>query len=265
MFLFCLVGGVPFGKTPQPFTQRRGRPEAEILLQRRRVGVCLRHVTGLHRHKFLMRLEIIVCRQHAGTHQLFLKYGYEVEKVLGMAVAYVVNLVRRYGKAVVAVTAFRGVLHDTQDAFNDVVYVGEVAPAVAVIEYPYPAAFNQIVGKAEVGHVGTACRTVHGEEAQARARDVVQLAVGVCHELVAFLRGGVKAYGAVRLVVRAVRHLPVAAVHAARAGVYQVLHAAAASVVAVAAGLKYVVEAYEVACHVCAGVAYAVSHAGLGG
>ena len=87
-------------------------------------------------------------------------------------------------------------------------------------EYLYGLARPQLVGKAVIGHVRAARRAVHREEAQARARDVVQLAVGMRHELVAFLRGGVEAHGAVRLVVRAVGHFPVAAVHAARAGVH---------------------------------------------
>ena len=54
---------------------------------------------------------------------------HEVEQVFGLAASDVVDLIRRYGQAVVARHTLGGFLHDTDDALHDVVDVGEVAAA----------------------------------------------------------------------------------------------------------------------------------------
>ena len=38
-----------------------------------------RHITRLHRHKFLVGFKVIVLRKHSCTHKLFLENGYEVK------------------------------------------------------------------------------------------------------------------------------------------------------------------------------------------
>lgn len=149
-----------------------------------------------------MGVEVVAGGEDTGTDKLFLKDADEVEEVLGTVVADVVHLVGRHGQAVLAVALLGGVAHDAHHAFHDVVHIGEVALAVAVVEDFYLLAPHQLVGKAEVGHVGTAGRAVDGEEAQAGGGDVVKLGIGVRHQLVALLRGGVEADGIVHLVVR---------------------------------------------------------------
>ena len=212
-----------------------------------------------------MGLEIVVPGQHPGPDQLLLKDGHEVQQALRGTVADVVHHVRRLGKAVSAVASLGRVAHDPHHALHDVVYVGEVPQAVAVVEYFYLLAFYQFVREAEVGHVGPAAGAVDGEEPQARGRYVVELAVGVGQQLVALLGGGVEADGVVHLVVGGVRHLPVGAVDAGRRGVDQMLNAGASSVVAVAAGLQDVVESDQVALYVRVGIGDAVPDPGLGG
>ena len=108
-----------------------------------------------------------------------------------MVVADVIDFVGREGESVFAVLLFWGVLHHADDAFDDVVDVGKVALALAVVENLDGLAGFELVGEAEVGHVGAAGGAVNGKESQARARDVVELAVGVRHELVALFGGGV--------------------------------------------------------------------------
>ena len=211
-----------------------------------------------------MGLEVVVHGQHAGPDQLLLEDGHEVQKALRGAVADVVHHVRRLGKAVPAVASLGRAAHDPHHALHDVVYVGEVPQAVAVVEYFYLLAFYQFVREAEVGHVGPAAGAVDGEEPKARGRYVVELAVGVGQKLVALLGGGVEADGVVHLVVGGVRHLPVGAVDAGRGGVDQMLNAGASSVVAVAAGLQDVVESDQVALYVRVGIGDAVPDSGLG-
>lgn len=159
-----------------------------------------------------MGIEVVVLGQDSCTHQFFLQDGHEVEKVLGGVVADVIYLVRWDGQSVLAVLLLRGVLHDAHHSLHDVVDIGEVALAVAIIENLDGLAFHQLVGEAEVSHVGTTGGAIDGKEAEAGRGNVVELAISMGHQLVALLRGGIKRYGVVHLVVCRIGHLLVAAI-----------------------------------------------------
>lgn len=159
-----------------------------------------------------MSLKVVFLGQHTGTDQLFLQDGNEVEKVFGGVVADVVYLVRGDGQSVLAVLLLRGVLHDAHHSLHNVIDIGKVALAVAIIEYLDGFAFNKLISETEVSHVGTACGAIDGEEAEAGRGNVVEFRVGMGHQLVALLGGGVEAYGGVHLIVCRIRHFLVAAV-----------------------------------------------------
>ena len=212
MLFYTIIPSIPLSKSPQAFSQAGIGLEAEVLFQGLRVGVGHGHVTWLHRNKFLVGFKVIVLGEHTGTHQLFLQDGYEVEKVLGRVVADVIYLVRGNGQSILAVLLLRGVLHDAHHSLHNVVDIGEIALAVAIIEYLDGLTFHQFVGEAEVSHVRTTCRAINCKEAQAGRGDVVELRVGMGHQLVALLGGGVEAYGVVYLVVCRIGHLLVATI-----------------------------------------------------
>lgn len=188
--------------------------------------------------------EVIVRRQHALLHQHALKRVDEVEQVLGVRVADVVDAVGGEGQPVLAHLHLGRGVHYAPHALDDVGDVGEVAAAVAHVEDLDGVAAAQLLGEAEVGHVGPAHGTVHGEEAQAGRRDGVELGVGGGHELVGLLGGGVERHRRVHAVLLGKRHLLVAAVDRAGAGVDEVLDRV------VATGLEHVEEADEVALEV---------------
>ena len=259
MSFYTIIPSIPLSKSSQAFSQAGIGFEAEVLFQGSRVGVGHGHVTRLHWYKFLVSFKVIVLGEHAGTDQLFLKDGHEVKEVLGRVVADVIYLVRWDGQPILTVLLLGDVLHDTNHSFHDVVDIGEVALAVAIIEYLDGIAFHQLVGEAEVSHVGTACGTIDGKETEAGRGDVVEFRVGMSHKLVALLRGGVEAYGVVYLVVCRIGHFLVAAIYGRGRGIDQMLHHV------VAAGLEDVVESDEVALDVGVGIGDAVAHACLGG
>lgn len=207
-----VIPSIPLSKSSQAFSQAGIGLEAEVLFQGRRVGVGYRHVARLHGHELLVGLEVVVLGQDAGTDQLFLQDGHEVEEVFGGVVADVIYLVRRDGQSVFTVLLLGGVLHDAHHSLHNVVDIGEVALAVAIIENLDGLAFHQLVGEAEVSHVGTAGRAIDGEESEAGRGDVVELAIGMGHQLVALLGGGVEAYGVVYLVVCRIGHFLVATI-----------------------------------------------------
>lgn len=77
--------------------------EAEVALQGGRIGVGGGNVAGLHGDELLMRGKIIILRQNPGAHQLFGQNPDEIQQVLGLAVADVIERVGRNGKAIRAV------------------------------------------------------------------------------------------------------------------------------------------------------------------
>ena len=136
-----------------------------------------------------------------------------------MAATYVIYRVGRDGEAVLAVLSLWGFLHHADDAFNDVVHVGEVAAAVAVVVDLDGLTFKEFVGETEVGHVGTAGGAIDGEEAQTCGGDIVEFAVAMRHQLVTFLGGGVEGHWVVHAVVGRERYFFVAAIDAGTAGI----------------------------------------------
>lgn len=156
--------------------------------------------------------EVVVGGEHALLHQHALQRVDEVEQVLGVGVADVVDAVRGERQPVLAHLHLGGGVHYAPDALDDVVDVGEVAAAVAHVEDLDGVAAAKLLGEAEVGHVGPAHGAVHREEAQAGRRDGVELGVGGCHQLVGLLGGGVERHWRVDAVLLGERNLLVAAV-----------------------------------------------------
>lgn len=122
-----------------------------------------------------MGLEVVVGRKHTFLHQHALQRVDEVEQVLGVRVADVVDAVRGEGQPVLAHLHLGRGVHDAPDALDDVVDIGEVAAAVAHVEDLDGLAAAQLLCETEVGHVGPAHGAVHREEAQAGGRDGVEL------------------------------------------------------------------------------------------
>ena len=131
LVIICLV---PLSEAAETFTKGGGGFEAEVLFERGGIGVGDGDITGLHGHELFVGLEIVVFGEHACTDELFLEDGDEVEQVLGTVVADVIYFIRRDRKTVFSVFLFRGVLHHTDDSFDDVINVGEVALTVAVVK-----------------------------------------------------------------------------------------------------------------------------------
>ena len=210
-----------------------------------------------------MRFEVVIGGEHFRADEFFLEDGHEVEQVFGVVVSDVVDLVGRERQSVFAVLLFGGMLHHAHNAFDDVIDVGEVALAFAVVENLDGLAGFKLVGEAEVSHVRAAGGAVDGKEAQSRAWDVVELAVGMRHEFVTLLGGGIQRYGVVHFIVGGVGNFLVTAVHAGGTCVDEVFEFAIAC--SLAACFEDVVEPDEIALDVSVGVCDGIAYAGLGG
>ena len=187
-----------------------------------------------------MGFKVVVFRQYAGTNQFLRENLHEIQQVFWIAVADVIDCIGRNGQTILAIFLFRCLLHDANDTLHNIVNVGKVPLAVAKVENLNGLPLQQLVGEAKIGHVWTARRTIDREEAQTRGRNVVELTVGVGHELVALFGGRIERNRIVHLVLDAVGHLLVGAVDRGAGGIHQVLHRI------VAAAFQNVVEANQV-------------------
>ena len=233
-----------------------------------------------------MSLEVIIRRQNSGADQLFLKNIHKIQQVLRLSAANVIDLVRRDGEAVFAGLLLRSFGHHAHDAFHDVIHIGKVASAVAIVVDLDGLTLEQLVGEAEVRHVRSTSRAIDSKEPQSGTGDVVEFAIAVSHQFVAFLGCCIKTHGVIHTIVSTEGHLLVAAVHAGRRGIYQVLDAlilrffsslrmtkgllrmtsgARNDVIGVSTGLKDVVEADDVALDIDIGVLDAVANTCLRG
>ena len=78
-FLNVVVALIPLGKGPQAVLKRRRGLVAQVVLERRSVGVGDGHVARLHGHELLVGLKVVVGREHALLHQHALQRVDEVE------------------------------------------------------------------------------------------------------------------------------------------------------------------------------------------
>jgi len=114
------------------------------------------------------------------------------------------------------------------------------------------------LGEEVRGHVRSAPGAVHGEKAQARARQTIQVAVGVRHEFIGFFGGRVQAGGVIRAVLDAVGQFVVESVNGTGGGEDEVLY------FVLAAGFQNVAETDQIGLDVALGMCDAVAHSGLG-
>ena len=151
-----------------------------------------------------------------------------------------------------------GFVEDADYSFHNVINVGEVAHHLAVVEDVNGPLFQNGLGKQEQRHVGTTPRAIDREETQTSGREAKQVAVGVGHQFIGLLRGGVQANGVVYVVVFAKRQGGVATVHARAAGIGQMLHTV------VSAPLQNIGEALQIGVYIGVRVGKRVAHSGLG-
>jgi hypothetical protein len=88
-------------------------------------------------------------------------------------------------------------INGSDDAIHDVIDVGVIAAAAAVAELLYFHPPTHPVNELERGHVGPAIVAVHGEEAQSRHIQVVEMVVRVGQKFAGLFGGGVGRHGVV--------------------------------------------------------------------
>ena len=255
--MLLVVAFIPLGELPQAFAEGDLRSETEVALQGGGVCVGGGHIAGLHGYQLLVGVEVEILRQDTGSDELLLQDVHEVQQVLGLPATDVIHGIGRHGQAVLPYLTLGRSLHHTDNALHNVVHIGEVAATVAVVKDLDSLALQELVGEAEVRHVGAPSGAVYGEETQTGRRNVVELGVAMRKEFVALLRGRIEAHGVVHTIIRRKRHLLVAAIDAGAGSINQMLHGV------VAAGFKNVIEANHVALDIGVGILYRVTHAGL--
>ena len=205
-----------------------------------------------------MCLEVIIFRQNLCTNQLLTQNLHEVQQIFWILIADIVNCIRRNRQTIFTVLFVRGFPHHTDNALNNIIDISKVTLAVAIVENLDGFALHQLVGEAKVGHVRTACRTIHGEETQTGGRNIVEFGVGVCHQFIGFLGCCIERNRIIYLVVGAVRNLLVGTVDGGRRSIHQMLQT-----LAMTAGFENIKETDQVGFHISIRVGDGVAHTSL--
>ena len=142
---------------------------------------------------------------------------------------------------------------------DDVVDVGEIPLHPALVEHLDRLPGQDRPGEQHRRNVGPAPGSVHGEKAQAGGGQAIEVAVGVGHQLVGFLRGGIQADRMVHGVLFGERQLLVSAIHRTARRIHQMLDPV------VAATLQDRKEAHYIPVHVGQRLLQRVAHPRLGG
>lgn len=260
-----IIVAVPLDELPHADLEVDLRTEPEVAGERRAVGERDRDVAALHREEFAVGFEVVIGGKEPRADELALKRGDELRQRFGAASPDVVQREGRHGEPVLAGLSRGSALHHAVKALRHVVDVGKVAFAAAVIEDLDGSAPDERVGGGVVEHVGPAGGAVDREESQPGDGNLVELGVGMRHELVALLRGGIERNRGVRAVGHGERDLRAVAVDGRTRGKDEVFHAGRGAVRSLAAGFEDVEEAHDVRKHVHVRVVDGVAHAGLRG
>ena len=204
---------IPLREFPQSLSQRYLWCKSEVTFKSSSIGIRCWNISGLHGHKLFVCLEVEVCGKDSGTDQFLLQDIHEVKQVLWLTTTDIIYCIGRNGQAIFTLLAHWSTLHHSIHALYDVIDIGEVPAAVAVVEYLDSLALQQLVGKAEVCHVRTTGRTIYCKEAQARCGDIIQLRITVGKQLIALLGSCIQRHRIIYPVISTEWHLLIATIN----------------------------------------------------
>ena len=152
----------------------------------------------------------------------------------------------------------RRLIAATQHPFHNVVDIGEIALHFAVVEHLDRFTRQNRPRKQHRCHIRASPRPIHREKAQARCRESIEMAVGVRHQLVGLLTGGVKAHRMIHRLTFIKGQIAVAAIHRAAGGIHQIANTMMST------ALKDVTKANEIALDVGRRILNRITHTSLG-
>ena len=143
-------------------------------------------------------------------------------------------------------------------SLHDVVDVGEIAAHEPLVEHPDRLVGQDRPREQHWRHIRSAPWAIHSDEAQASGGQAVEVAVGVGHQLIGLLGGGIQAHRVVHRLVLGKREISVPSIHRAAGGIYLRLDAV------VAATLEHMAETHQIRLDVGGRVLDRVMHLSLG-
>src|SRR5690606_39698252 len=80
---------------------------------------------------------------------------------------------------------------------SDLVYISEISREVSVVKHFYRSVIQDGIGKQEHRHIGSSPWSVNRKKTQSDSLYIVQMAIGISHEFVAFFGCCIQAYGVI--------------------------------------------------------------------
>ena len=212
-----------------------------------------------------MSLKVIILWEDFGTNQLLLQDIHKSQQVLRLVITDIIDRIRWNWQSILTRFLLRRALHDTDNTLDDVIHISEVTLAVSVIEYLDGLSLHQFVGETKIRHIRAAGRTIDGKEAKSCRGDIIEFGIGMCHQLITFLRRRIEGYRIVNFIIRRIRNLFIGAIDRRGTGIHQMLDTSSALVVRVATSLQDVIEAYQVRLDIRIRIGDGITHTSLGG
>ena len=152
---------VPLCKLPQTLSEGDLRLKSVVALQGGGIRIRRGHIARLHRHQLLVGLEVEILWQNASPHQFLLQDLHEVQQTLRLPATDVIDGIWRDGQTVFPRLSLGCTLHHPHDTLYAVIYICKIPAALAIIEDLDGLTFQQLIGKAEIGHIRSSRSPCH--------------------------------------------------------------------------------------------------------
>ena len=204
-----MVFQIPVDKPLHARFDRCLRVKSHVLHQFAHIGEGGGNISGLHGQEVLLSL----------FSQGPLDEFDQIKQLDRLMVSEIVNLVRG---AIFSGGGCGRFLLDPEYPFDHVVDVGEITLHLAVVVNVDRTARQDGLRELEEGHVRPSPRSVNREKTKSRAGNLVQVAVGVGHQFVGSLGGGIQADRMVNRIGHGKRCFLVSAVDGTGRGIHEV-------------------------------------------
>ncbi len=201
----AIIMAIPIDETAHPFFNRRRRFESDLFHEIINIGVGGRNISRLDRDQpplpFLAETSLQEIKKGEERHRTIIS---DIENPIGSGAGGGIGT-----PTVPFRIGGRNLLTDTNDPLDDIVDVSEVAfHPTEVIKLDRLSGEDR-PGKKEEGHIGSPPGTIDGEETKSGCRNPIEMRVGVRHQLVRLLRGGIERNRMINPVVHREGHLGV--------------------------------------------------------
>ena len=193
-----------------------------------------------------MCFKIIIRRQNPCPDQLLLQDVHKLQQILRMAVSNVVNCIRWNRKPVLPHLFLRGSLHHTLHSLYNIIHICKITLTVSIIENLDCLIITKFIGKSKICHIRAAGRSIHSKETKSCRWNIIQLGIGMSHQLIRLLSCRIKRHRIIHFILCGIRHLLIRTINGRTRCIYQMLHTSLSTIIRMTTSLKDIIKTNQV-------------------